>query len=298
MTRPVELVKMEGAGNDFVVLDAAAGDVPRIDAALAGRLCDRRLGVGADQLLVLREPSDRADVRMEIWNADGSPASMCANGVRAVHVYLRDRGRAPSEWLRVETPSGVVRSRWRGGGRVATEMGRPVFAPAKIPTSLGSGDGPVVDAPLDLDGRTLRVTCLSMGNPHAVLFVGDDVDAVPVEVLGPRIERHPSFPDRANVEFVEVTSRGRVRQRTWERGSGETLACGSGACAAAVAAILRGATDRRVVVSLRGGELEVSWEADDAPVVLCGPATEVFTGRIELGEGPGRRASRSSGPTS
>jgi diaminopimelate epimerase len=157
-----------------------------------------------------------------------------------------------------------------------------VLAPAKIPTRLGAGgDGPVLDALLELDGSRWRVSSVSMGNPHAVLFV-DDVDAAPVATLGPRIEHHPAFPNRVNVEFVQLVDRGRVRQRTWERGTGETLACGSGACAAVVASILRGVTDREVCVELRGGELRIAWPADGASVIMTGPAAEVFSGRIAL----------------
>lgn len=289
MTRVLDFVKMQGAGNDFVVLDGVGRPLPRVEA-FARRLCDRRFGVGADQLLVLRDATPRADVRLEIYNADGSAAEMCANGLRTVHRYLRDRGRTPGDSIAIETPAGVVRTRWSEPDRVTADMGRPVLAPAKIPTFLGSGDGPVIDAPLELAGERVHVTCLSMGNPHAVVFV-PDVDSVPLDTLGPAIEHHPSFPSRTNVELVEVASRARLRQRTWERGSGETLACGSGACAAAVAGILRGICDRRVTVSLQGGDLEVSWEADDAPVLLTGPAEPVFTGRIELEEPGSSRGS-------
>jgi diaminopimelate epimerase len=158
-------------------------------------------------------------------------------------------------------------------------MGLPILAPAKIPTKLGSGDGPVLDASLEVDGRRISVSSVSMGNPHCVLFV-PDVAAAPVTELGPRIEQHPAFPNRVNVEFVEIVSRGHLRQRTWERGTGETLACGSGACAVAVVSILRGVADRRVRIELRGGELALEWPASDAHVFMTGPAAEVFTGQI------------------
>ncbi len=174
-----------------------------------------------------------------------------------------------------------MRPRWAGNDRVTVDMGLPVLAPAKIPTRLGAGEGPVLDEPLDVDGTTLRVCSISMGNPHAVVYV-DDVETAPVETLGPRVEHHEAFPNRVNVEFVEVADRGRVLQRTWERGTGETLACGSGACAVVVASILRGVTDRAVRVSLRGGELAIEWPADDAHVIMTGPAAEVYTGRLQL----------------
>jgi diaminopimelate epimerase len=279
MSRSLAFTKMHGAGNDFVVLDGVAGDLPPIEP-LARLLCDRHFGIGADQLLVVR-PSRTADFRMEIFNADGSQAEMCANGIRAFYKYVRDRGLTSADEIGVETLAGVVRPRWAGADRVTVEMGRPVLEPAKIPTTLGAGDGPVLDAPLEVDGETLRVSSVSMGNPHAVLFV-DDPDAAPVERLGPRVERHPAFPNRVNVEFVAPRGRRRLRQRTWERGTGETLACGSGACAAAVVSMLRGLVEGRVTVELRGGELEIAWEGEGTPVFMTGPAAEVFTGRIAV----------------
>jgi diaminopimelate epimerase len=280
MARWLEFTKMHGAGNDFVVLDGLRGELPAVER-IAARLADRHLGVGCDQVLVLR-PSSVADFRMDIYDADGSQVEMCGNGIRCVFKFLRDRGYTRAEEIGVETLGGVVRPRWVGSDRVTVDMGRPVLAPAKIPTRLGAGgDGPVLDALLELDGSRWRVSSVSMGNPHAVLFV-DDVDAAPVATLGPRIEHHPAFPNRVNVEFVQLVDRGRVRQRTWERGTGETLACGSGACAAVVASILRGVTDREVCVELRGGELRIAWPADGASVIMTGPAAEVFSGRIAL----------------
>jgi diaminopimelate epimerase len=280
VSRLLEFTKMHGAGNDFVVLDGVREELPAIEP-LARRLCDRHFGIGADQLLVVR-PSRQADFRMEIWNADGGQVEMCANGIRALYKYVRDSGLSDAEEIAVETLSGVVRPRWAGRDRVTVDMGQPVLAPEKIPTTLGDGSGPVLDVPLEVEGETLRVSCVSMGNPHAVIFV-EDPDAAPVERWGPRIERHPAFPNRVNVEFVRVSGRGRIRQRTWERGSGETLACGSGACAVAVVSILRGVADRSLVVELRGGELAISWEDDAAPVRMTGPAATVFSGRIDIG---------------
>ena len=246
-------------------------------------LCDRHFGIGADQLLVVRPSrAEAAAFRMEIFNADGSQVEMCANGIRAFYKYLRDRGHTDQDEIGVETLSGVVRPRWAGPDLVTVDMGRPVLAPAKIPTTLGDGEGPVLDAPLELPGETLRVSSVSMGNPHAVLFV-DDPDTAPVERLGPQIEHHPAFPNRVNAEFVSVVDRGRIRQRTWERGTGETLACGSGACAVAVVSMLRGVVDRAVRIELRGGELAIAWPDDESPVEMTGPAAEVFTGRIPLG---------------
>jgi diaminopimelate epimerase len=273
--------KMHGAGNDFVVLDGLRTELPPLER-LARRLADRHFGIGCDQLLVVR-PSRAADFRMEIWNADGSQVEMCANGIRCFFLYLREAGHTKSDQLRVETLSGVVTPRWAGPGRVTVDMGPPILAPAKVPTRLGEpgGAGPVLDVPLLVDGHELRVSSLSMGNPHCVVFVDSTEDA-PVETLGPRIERHDAFPNRVNVEFVEVVSRRHLRQRTWERGTGETLACGSGACAAAVASLLRGVAESPLRVELRGGELEIAWSGGGTPVLMTGPAASVFTGSIEV----------------
>jgi diaminopimelate epimerase len=280
--RQLPFTKMHGAGNDFIVLDGLAGDLPPLEG-LAARLCDRHFGIGADQLLVVR-PSRTADFRMEIWNADGSQVEMCANGLRCLYKYLRDRGLTRADEIGVETLSGVVRPRWAGAGRVRVDMGRPVLAPAKIPTTLAAGEGPVLGVLVEVGGERLRVSSVSMGNPHAVIFVPDP-EAVAVERLGPLLERHPAFPNRVNVEFATPLSRERIRQRTWERGTGETLACGSGACAVAVVAMLEGRVDRRVTVSLRGGDLLIEWPHPEAHVLMTGPAAEVFTGTIPIEEG-------------
>jgi diaminopimelate epimerase len=272
--------KMHGAGNDFVVLDGVRDALPPIEP-IAARLCDRHLGVGADQLLVVRSASSAADFRMEIFNADGTQVEMCANGIRAFYKYLRDHGHTDRDEIGVETLSGVVRPRWAGEDRVTVDMGLPVLAPAKIPTTIATGEGPVLDVPLEIEGETLLVSSASMGNPHAVVYV-DDPDATPVERWGRAIETHSVFPNRTNVEFVRVDRRDRITQRTWERGTGETLACGSGACAVAVVSMLRGVVDREVRIALRGGTLEIRWPDDGAHVEMTGPAAEVFVGRFPL----------------
>jgi diaminopimelate epimerase len=281
-TRELPFTKMHGAGNDFVVLDGLRDSLPDDLEGLSRRLADRHFGVGADQILVVRPASDPAAAfRMDIYNADGSQVEMCANGIRAFYKYLRDHGHTDADEVGVETLSGVVRPRWAGPDRVTVDMGRPVLEPAKIPTTLGAGDGPVLDVALEADGETLTLSSASMGNPHAVVVV-DDPETFPVERLGPAVEHHPAFPNRVNVEFVRIVSRSRIEQRTWERGTGETLACGSGACAVAVVSMLRGVVDRRVTVALRGGELTIEWPSDDAHVMMTGPAAEVFTGRLPL----------------
>ena len=283
--------KSHGAGNDFVVLDGLRERLPRDLARFSRRVADRHFGIGCDQLLVVR-PSSCADFRMEIWNADGSQVEMCANGIRAFYKYLRDHGHTRAEEIGVETLAGVVRPRWAGVrdgvDQVVVDMQRPILAPAKIPTTLGRGEGPVLDVTLEVpaelspdgSGRVV-LSSVSMGNPHAVIVV-PDVDRAPVHALGAHVEHHPAFPNRVNVEFVELRSRTRIRQRTWERGAGETLACGSGACAVAVSSMLRGVVDRRVTIELRGGELSIEWARDDAHVFMTGPAAEVFTGSIAL----------------
>jgi diaminopimelate epimerase len=281
VSRKLAFTKMHGAGNDFVVLDGIRGSLPALEP-LAQRLGDRHFGIGFDQLLVVR-PSRTADFRMEIYNADGSQVEMCANGIRCFFQYLREAGHTRLDELRVETLSGVVVPRYAGPGRVTVDMGPPILAPAKIPTRLGdpAGTAPVLDAALDVEGRGLSVSSVSLGNPHCVLYV-DDVEAAPVETLGPKLERHDAFPNRVNVEFVEVVGRDHLRQRTWERGAGETLACGSGACASVVVSILRGLTDARVRVELRGGDLDIHWAGLATSVFMTGPAATVFTGTIEL----------------
>ena len=271
----IPFAKMHGAGNDLVVIDCLAGDPVADWAAFARFALDRRLGVGGDQLLLVK-PSHDADFFMAIRNADGSSAEMCANGIRAFTKYVRDRGLTTKDVIRVETLAGVVTPRWLGDDQVEVEMTRPVLEPAKIPTRL-AGAAPLVDVPLDVDGEVLRVCCVGMGNPHCVIFV-DDPESYPVARLGPRIEHHAMFPDRVNVEFVGVRSRGDLVQRTWERGSGETLACGSGACAVGVAAVLSDRADRDVRIHLRGGVLRIRWPKDDGPVFMTGPAAHVFDG--------------------
>jgi diaminopimelate epimerase len=280
MSTKLRFTKMHGAGNDLLVLDGLRAPLPAFEPHVR-RLGDRRFGIGFDQLLVLK-PSKQADVRMEIYDADGSQVEMCGNGIRCVLKYLRDNGYTTKESVTVETLGGVVTPRWEGE-LVRVDMGPPVLAPAKIPTRLGdsASPGPVIDAELRAEGQVFRATCVSMGNPHCVLYV-DDVDAAPVETFGPKLEHHAAFPNRVNVEFVQLVSRTRLRQRTWERGTGETLACGSGACAVGVASMLRGVVDRRVEIELRGGTLTIEWEGPGQSVFMTGPAATVFTGEIEI----------------
>ncbi len=270
--------KMHGAGNDVVLIDCLGGDPVEDWPSFARFALDRHRGVGGDQLLLVRR-STVGDFEMSVYDPDGSRAEMCGNGLRTFLKYLRDRGHTRAEQLRVETLGGLVTPRWLGGDRVEVTMPVPVLEPERIPTRL-SGRPPLLDVPLEVDGEAFRVTPVSMGNPHCVIFV-EDPERIPLATLGPRIEHHPAFPARTNVEFVAVRGPRALEQRTWERGTGETLACGSGACASAVAAILGGRTERELEVRLRGGVLAIRWPREDGPVILSGPAAHVFDGELE-----------------
>ncbi|MBI4411769.1 MAG: diaminopimelate epimerase [Deltaproteobacteria bacterium] len=272
--------KMQGAGNDFVLLNAMEQPIEN-PPATAKKLCDRRFGIGADQMLVAA-PSDQGDFRMDIYNADGGKVEMCGNGIRCFAKYVRDSRLASKTALAVETMAGMIypellpnhprntaRTVW-----VKVDMGKPVLEGRDIPVNR---DGLVINQPL----LGYRVTCLSMGNPHCVVFV-DHVEAVEVEKTGPQIENDPFFPNRVNVEFVNVMDKKNIRMRVWERGAGETPACGTGAAAAVVASVLNNKTDRAVTVHLRGGDLEILWDESSGTVFKTGPATTVFEGEIDL----------------
>jgi diaminopimelate epimerase len=270
----IPFVKMQGLGNDFVLIDAIERKVELASGQIT-RLCDRRFGVGADQVLIIA-PSEIADCRMRVFNADGGEVEMCGNGIRCLARYLVGRTLARDLKLRIETLAGVMTPTVEGE-RVTVDMGRPEFDSGKIPTTLA---GRIVDREVTVGGEVRRITCLSMGNPHCVLYV-DDLDRCPVAEVGPKIENDPLFPKRVNVEFVKVISGRLVAVRVWERGSGETMACGTGACAAAVAGCLTGKNGRDVAVRLPGGELRIQWRTDDH-VLMTGPAEEVFRGEIDF----------------
>jgi diaminopimelate epimerase len=263
---------MHGLGNDFVLVDCRDHD-PGNWPDLSARLAHRRFGVGCDQVLVLRR-SHSADFRAEFWNNDGTEAEMCGNGIRCVAQYLKDRQIFAGDEIRVETKAGLQICRFVAEG-VEVDMGEPELSGRKIPAQL---DGPIREYPLQLDGGpSVLVTCVSMGNPHAVIFV-EDAEEYPITEVGPQVENHPFFPRRANVEFAQVLDRGRVRMRVWERGSGVTMACGTGACATAVASFWTGRTDRDVEVILDGGSLFIRWDAQTEHVFMTGPAATVFDG--------------------
>ncbi len=282
----MRFTKMHGAGNDYVYVDCFAAPPPSDPVTLAQRISDRRFGVGGDGLILIR-PSDVADARMQMFNADGSESEMCGNGIRCVAKYVFEHGICSRETLRIETGAGVLDVDLELGvrsgqvERVRVDMGCPVLEAARIPTTL-QGD-PVVDQAFEISGVTLQVTCVSMGNPHCIVFVDQATDEL-VLGLGPQIEHDARFPSRVNVEFVEVLSESAVRQRTWERGSGETWACGTGASAVCVAGVLAGRTQRTILNHLRGGDLELSWDEASGHVLMSGGAVEVFHGEWPDGE--------------
>ncbi len=281
----VRFTKMQGAGNDFVVLDETRGRL-NLSPQQYRWLADRHFGVGADQVLTVR-PSPEAGIDFEyvIHNADGGEVEHCGNGARCFVRFVRERGLTDRSTIRVKTMSRVLELRLLEDGRVTVDMGAPVFDLPAIPFDpsglKAQASGPWQLWPLHLDAADIAVAVVSMGNPHAVLLV-PDADAAAVTSLGPRLERHPCFPRKVNVGFLQVVDRSHVRLRVWERGAGETLACGTGACAAVVAGIRLGHLDRRVDVQTRGGELTIEWDGGQTPVRMTGPAVTVFEGEVEI----------------
>jgi diaminopimelate epimerase len=273
----LRFTKMHGLGNDFVVIDGIRQDV-RLSREALRLLADRRLGVGCDQVLVVERPQQPAnDFRYRIFNSDGGEVEQCGNGARCFVKFVRDQGLTAKRAIRVETAGGVITPEEIDGGLVTVDMGAPRFAPIDIPFESTS-DAPL--QPLDVDGTVVEISVLSMGNPHAVQRVLQ-VDSAPVATQGPRIEHHPRFPQRVNAGYMQVVDRANIRLRVWERGAGETLACGTGACAAVVAGIRCGLLDARVTVAARGGSLRVEWLGSGSPVFLTGPAVAVFEGAWE-----------------
>ncbi len=281
---------MHGAGNDFVVLDCVRQQVS-ITESLARRIADRHTGIGCDQLLLVEpSPGPQADFRYRIFNADGGEVEHCGNGARCFVRFVRDQGLTTKTEIRALISGGVIIPRMEADGRVTVDMGAPILDPRRVPFST-AGIAPVVSGhrasdealpawPLDLGGKQVMVHVLSMGNPHAVRFV-DDVDAAPVATEGPLTERHARFPARVNAGFLEVRGPHRARLRVYERGVGETLACGTGACAAAVAGILRERLVSPVTIEARGGELTITWAGRDNAVFMTGPAVTVFEGELD-----------------
>lgn len=290
----MKFTKMQGCGNDYVYVNGAAERIPAEDKPeIVRRLSDRHFGIGGDGVIFIN-PSDAADFEMEMYNSDGSRAEMCGNGIRCVAKYVYDKGLTDKKEITIVSAGkvkfleltvekeGEKTSENGGKGevtKVKVNMGSPVLLPELIPVEAQGEQ--VVDAPIIVDGKEYRMTCVSMGNPHAVIFA-ENVAELPLEQIGPKFENHSRFPRRTNTEFVEILDRKTVFMRVWERGTGETLACGTGCCATAVACILNGLTDEEITVKLLGGELQIAWDREKNLVYMTGPATTVFEGEAEV----------------
>jgi diaminopimelate epimerase len=277
----MKFTKMHGIGNDYVYVNCFTETVEN-PSKVAVQVSDRHFGIGSDGLILIR-PSKVADVQMDMYNADGSQGAMCGNGIRCVAKYAYDYGLTDKTQISVETKSGIkYLDLTVEHGKVQTvrvDMGAPILTPSRIPVMLPGEQ--VADQVLNVDGTDYRITCVSMGNPHCIVPM-ENVDGLEIEKIGPKFEHHEIFPDRVNTEFIRVIDRHTVQMRVWERGSGETWACGTGACAVAVACILNGWTEREVTVKLRGGDLQICWDKDKNTVFMTGTATTVFDGEIEL----------------
>lgn len=273
----MRFTKMHGAGNDYIYVDCFRETTPDNPAETARQMADRHFGIGGDGLVLIC-PSEVADARMRMFNSDGSESEMCGNAIRCVAKYVYEHDHARKDTLRIETGAGVLTLELMIEGdsvdRVKVDMGEPILAPENIPTTWTGGE--IIDQPLYMDGREFRVTCVSMGNPHCVTYVDELTDEL-VLGFGPKIEHDPHFPNRVNAEFVEVLAPGEIRMRVWERGTGETLACGTGASAVCVAGVLSGRTEREITAHLRGGDLLLQW-AENNHLYMTGPAVEVFSG--------------------
>jgi len=284
----MRFTKMHGAGNDYVYVNCFEEPYPPDAPGLARKVSDRHYGIGGDGLILIC-PSETADARMRMFNADGSEAEMCGNGIRCVAKYVYDRGIARRSPLKIETGRGILNLELEIADdtvrRVRVDMGEPILEPSRIPTTLAGNSplpgNPVVNAPLKIGSEILSVTCVSMGNPHCVAFVKEPTDLWVLQI-GPRVEVNSHFPNRTNAEFVQVLSPGKVRMRVWERGSDETLACGTGACAVCVAGVLTNRTGRNIIAHLPGGDLELQWNEADNHVYMTGEAVEVFSGEWNI----------------
>lgn len=277
----MRFAKYHGIGNDFVMF-ADRADRLELTPEMVRRLCDRRFGIGADGVIRVAPGRDGAKLFMDYINSDGSIGEMCGNGIRCLAVFARDEGLTTSTELKIATRAGVKTVTINKDGTVTVDMGAPIFDPPEVPVRWDATDA--LHAKIELDAEIVEATCLSMGNPHAVLFV-DDPATSPVTTLGPVIEKNPAFPNGTNVEFVRVDSPRRVTMRVWERGSGETLACGTGAAAVGVAARLVGGAEEKVTVVLPGGELQIEWHGsltEQAPVIMTGPVVKAFDGEVDL----------------
>ncbi|MGA1357307.1 MAG: diaminopimelate epimerase [Prochlorothrix sp.] len=269
--------KYHGLGNDFILLDNRHDSTPCLTPEEAVRWCDRNFGIGADGVIFALPGQGDSDYTMRIFNSDGSEPEMCGNGIRCLARFLADLEGVSTKNYRIHTLAGLILPQIQANGQVTVDMGEPVLAASQIPTKLGEPDQTAQEVPLEVAGQSWAVTCVSMGNPHCIIFV-EDVAAVPLADLGPQFEHHPVFPQRTNTEFIEVVRRDYLKMRVWERGAGATLACGTGACASLVAAVLTGRADRSATLELPGGNLAIEWSAETNHILMTGPAQRVFAG--------------------
>ena len=295
----MKFTKMQGCGNDYVYVNGFTEKLsPEEKPEIVRSLSDRHFGIGGDGVIFIN-PAEEADFEMEMYNADGSRSEMCGNGIRCVAKYVYDKGLTDKKDITIVSAGKIKYLKLTVEGKTATDrgqvtlvqvnMGNPILAPAEVPVTVEAtqetADGPaVVNAPIMVDDTEYHMTCVSMGNPHAIVFM-EGVKDLDIEKIGPKFEHHTCFPNRTNTEFVEILDRKNVFMRVWERGSGETMACGTGACAVAVASILNGFTEDEVTVKLLGGDLKIFWDRKENLVYMTGPATTVFDGEIELPEG-------------
>lgn len=276
----IPFAKYHGLGNDFILIDNRQSSDPYLTPTQAIQWCDRHFGIGADGVIFALPGQDGTDYTMRIFNSDGSEPEMCGNGIRCLARFIADLEGNGNQTYRIHTLAGVITPKLEGNGQVTVDMGLPRLLASEIPTTLASSDEKVINVPLEVAGQTWTVTCVSMGNPHCITFV-EDVAAIPLEAIGPQFEHHAVFPQRTNTEFIQVVRSDYLKMRVWERGAGITLACGTGACASLVAAVLTHRADRRATVELPGGCLEIEWSPSDQRLYMTGPAQLVFTGTAE-----------------
>ena len=279
----ISFAKYHGLGNDFVLIDNRHSSEPCITPEQAIQWCDRHFGIGADGVIFALPGQSGTDYTMRIFNSDGSEPEMCGNGIRCLARFIADLEAKPSTSTvsyQIHTLAGVITPKLEADGTVTVDMGLPRLLAAEIPTTLAAPDEKVINRSLDVAGQTWDVTCVSMGNPHCITFV-EDVASIPLETIGPQFEHHPSFPQRTNTEFIQVVNPDYLKMRVWERGAGITLACGTGACASLVAAVLTGRSNRRATVELPGGCLAIEWSETDQRLYMTGPAEKVFSGVME-----------------
>ena len=282
----IEFVKYHGLGNDFILVDNRHSSEPLVTPEQAIKMCDRHFGIGADGVIFALPGQEDTDYTMRIYNSDGSEPQMCGNGIRCLAEFIASlellEGKLSPEAVvgkkyRIHTLAGVITPEMQGNGQVKVDMGMPELIAAKIPTNLGEPEGKVINQSLEVAGKTWSVTCVSMGNPHCIIFV-DHVADIPLEIIGPKFEHNEVFPERINTEFIEIVKPDYLKMRVWERGAGITLACGTGACATVVAGVLTNNSERNCTVELPGGCLQIEWSDEDNRVYMTGPTQKVFTG--------------------